>query len=102
MINEMTDKFGSKMTSLSTMIDKSLRRRDDIYFMKFDDHAAAVHKLQEVNSQSMKRLCDKVFDIGSSIRQHKELTNDRITRTDVAMALVHQQREASDKRYEDL
>lgn len=47
MLNDMTSKFENKMTSLSTIIDTSLRRRDNIYFKKLDDHAVAVNKMQE-------------------------------------------------------
>lgn len=75
MINNMTKRFGSKMTSLVTVINKFLRRRDDIYFKKIDEHAEAVKKMQETNS-SIKLLTNKVFGLSSSIHQFKEFARD--------------------------
>lgn len=73
MINDIIENFGSKKTSLTTVINKSLRRRrDDIYFKKIDEHVEAVKKMHDTNSFSMKLLTDKIFGLSSSIHQFKE------------------------------
>lgn len=73
MINEMTKTFNSKMTSLATVIDKSLRRRDNIYFRKIDEYVKAIKKMQETNSSLMKLRIDKVFRLSSSLISSKNL-----------------------------
>lgn len=50
----------------------------------------------------MKFLSNKVFDMSSNLTNFKEFIDDILLRKDNAMALVHKQRQKSDKRFDEL
>lgn len=98
----MNEKFAKRMTTLTTIIDESLKKRDKINFKKLDNHAATVKSMQDTNAALMKILSDKVFEMNNSLHKFKEFIHDIISRTDNAMALVYDQRQESDKKHEEL
>lgn len=99
---EMGDKVRKKVVGLMDSVAKTLRKRDEVYLKKIDEHAACVKTLQEVNKDSIILVSDRVFKLQDKFRDLETKVENSSSRKDIVLAHAHQQQIDSDKKFQEV